>query len=185
MGACCTTHIKYQGRNHAEDDLAKKEGKGHQQDLTTPGHNGAIVRLQGSSSFISMYTRKGKKGINQDAMTVWENFMGEKKSFFCGVFDGHGPLGHKVSRHVRDTLPFKLSSTIKTSQPNGCTENDAAASAGQSYGKNDSNGVNKDRFSSWEARLIRAFKESDEELNSGLSFNSYNSGSTAVTIVKQ
>ncbi|TYJ19260.1 hypothetical protein E1A91_A09G180600v1 [Gossypium mustelinum] len=111
--------------------------------------------------------------------------MGEKKSFFCGVFDGHGPLGHKVSRHVRDTLPFKLSSIIKTSQPNGCTENDAAASAGQSYGKNDSNGVNEDRFSSWEASLIRAFKESDEELNSGLSFNSYNSGSTAVTIVKQ
>ncbi|KAK5804402.1 hypothetical protein F383_23069 [Gossypium arboreum] len=185
MGACCTTHIKYQGRHRADDDLAEKEGKGHQQVLPTPGHNGAIVRLQGSSSFISMYTRKGKKGINQDAMTVWENFMGEKKSFFCGVFDGHGPFGHKVSRHVRDTLPFKLSSIIKTSQPNGCTENDAAASAGQSYGKNDSNGVNEDRFSSWEASLIRAFKESDEELNSGLSFNSYNSGSTAVTIVKQ
>lgn len=106
--------------------------------------------------------------------------MGERKSFFCGVFDGHGPLGHKVSRHVRDTLPFKLSSIIKTSQ-----ENDAAASTGQSYGKNDSNGVNKYRFSSWEASLIRAFKESDEELNSGLSFNSYTSGSTAVTIVKQ
>lgn len=72
MGACCTTQIKYRGRRHADDDLAEKEGKGHQQDLTTPGPNGDIVRLQGSSSFISMYTRKGKKGINQDSMTVWE-----------------------------------------------------------------------------------------------------------------
>lgn len=36
------------------------------------GDDGAIVRLHGSSAFISMYTQRGRKGINQDAMTVWE-----------------------------------------------------------------------------------------------------------------
>lgn len=72
MGACCSTHIKYKGRSQEEDDLEEKEEEGQQEELTSIGHGGAIVRLQGFSSCTSMYTRKGKKGINQDAMTVWE-----------------------------------------------------------------------------------------------------------------
>ena len=37
---------------------------------------------------------------------------------FCGVFDGHGPHGHLVSRKVRDTLPLKLSSFLHSCQSN-------------------------------------------------------------------
>ncbi|XVE97159.1 hypothetical protein REPUB_Repub02eG0287200 [Reevesia pubescens] len=194
MGACCSTQVKYQCScsRHVEDNFEKEE-EGHQEDLTTIGHNGAIVRLQGSSSLTSMYTHKGKKGINQDAMTVWENFTGEKNMFFCGVFDGHGPSGHKVARYVCDTLPFKLSSVIK---PNGCKENDVAVAAGQSHGKADSSSDNKDSdkedgnchkeiLSSWEASLIKAFEESDEDLSLEESLDSYSSGTTAVTIVKK
>lgn len=33
---------------------------------------GALVRLRGSSRFASMYSQQGQKGVNQDAMTVWE-----------------------------------------------------------------------------------------------------------------
>ncbi|GMI96409.1 hypothetical protein like AT5G01700 [Hibiscus trionum] len=191
MGACCSTHIKHKGkcRPEDEDELPEKVEKSHDGDVTGTGHNGAIVRFQGSSPFISMYSRKGKNGINQDAMTVWENFMGEKDVFFCGVFDGHGPSGHKVARNVGHSLPSKLSSIIETSQLNGCKENDALVSDGQSCGKNDRGGVNKgsakDRFSSWEASLIEAFKEADDDLSSGLSVDSYCSGTTAVTIIKQ
>lgn len=32
----------------------------------------AKVMLNGSSRSISMYSQKGTKGVNQDAMTVWE-----------------------------------------------------------------------------------------------------------------
>ncbi|XP_022747213.1 probable protein phosphatase 2C 65 [Durio zibethinus] len=191
MGACCSTQVKYKGRRHDEDDLDEKEEEGQQEDLTTIGHGGAIVRLQGSSSYTSMYTRKGKKGINQDAMTVWENFMGKKNVFFCGVFDGHGPSGHQVARYVCDTLPFKLSSVISMSQPNGCK----GVAAGKSSGKDDSSGINKESdqeesshkeiFSSWEASLIKAFEESDEDLCLEESLDSYCSGTTAVTIIKQ
>ncbi|KAG6384103.1 hypothetical protein SASPL_156101 [Salvia splendens] len=54
----------------------------------------------------------GKKGTNQDAMIVWENFCtGEdSRATFCGVFDGHGPYGHMVARRVRDALPVLLRS---------------------------------------------------------------------------
>lgn len=36
------------------------------------GNRGARIRLQGSTKFVSMFTRQGRKGTNQDAMTVWE-----------------------------------------------------------------------------------------------------------------
>ncbi|XVF08349.1 hypothetical protein REPUB_Repub06bG0219100 [Reevesia pubescens] len=180
MGACCTTHIKYKGRSHDKEDLEDKEEEGHQEDFTTIGHNGAVVRLQGSSSFTSMYTRKGKKGINQDAMTVWENFMGDKNVFFCGVFDGHGPSGHMVAHYVCDTLPFKLSSIIKMAQPNGKDD-----SNGDNKVNDKKNSSHKEIFSSWETNLIKAFEESDEDLSLEESVDSYCSGTTAVTIVKQ
>uniref|UniRef100_A0A803QFD2 PPM-type phosphatase domain-containing protein n=1 Tax=Cannabis sativa TaxID=3483 RepID=A0A803QFD2_CANSA len=61
----------------------------------------------------------------------------------CGVFDGHGPYGHKVARHVRDNLPTKLSKAIEQS------------------------------------------KEMDEDLGLDSSIDSFCSGSTAVTVVKQ
>ncbi|TYI04171.1 hypothetical protein ES332_A11G396900v1 [Gossypium tomentosum] len=161
MGACCSTEVKYKGRRNEEDDLEGKEEEGQQEEVTTTGHAGAIVRCQGSSSYTSMYTRKGKKGINQDAMIVWENFLGEKNVFFCAVFDGHGPSGHQVARHVCHTLPYKLSTV--------CKENDVAV------------GADKD----WEASIIRAFEESDEDLILEESLDSYCSGTTAVTVIKQ
>ena len=35
-------------------------------------NDGAIIRSRGSSKHVSMAIKQGKKGINQDAMTVWE-----------------------------------------------------------------------------------------------------------------
>ncbi|WVZ54891.1 hypothetical protein U9M48_005631 [Paspalum notatum var. saurae] len=66
-----------------------------------------------TSAAVSMHTKQGWKGVNQDAMTVCQDFAGHKGHIFCGVFDGHGPLGRDVARHVRDTLPMKLSSAFK------------------------------------------------------------------------
>nr|GEX65872.1 probable protein phosphatase 2C 66 [Tanacetum cinerariifolium] len=63
----------------------------------------------GSSDIASLYTLQGNKGTNQDAMILWEKFNSKSDAVFCGVFDGHGPYGHMVSRKVRDSLPVLLS----------------------------------------------------------------------------
>ncbi|KAK8613247.1 hypothetical protein V6N13_101014 [Hibiscus sabdariffa] len=172
MGACCSAEIRYKGRRHEKDESEDRDEDGHHEEsVTSIGHNGAIIRLQGSSSFTSMYTRKGKKAINQDAMTVWENFTGEKNVFFCGVFDGHGPSGHKVARHVCDTLPLKLSKMHRP-QPRP-----------RAGARKDSDKDN--RHKQWEADFTKAFQELDEELRKDDSLDSYCSGTTAVTLVKQ
>ncbi|KAG8649477.1 hypothetical protein MANES_08G097500v8 [Manihot esculenta] len=119
-----------------------------------------------------------------------QDFVGNKDMTFCGVFDGHGPYGHKVARHVRDTLPSRLSSAIKLSQSNSFRYGDG----------NDSNNTHKSGgciedhidysegnplLSTWEAGLVKCFKDMDEELSVDASIDSYCSGSTAVTVIKQ
>ncbi|KAI4334805.1 hypothetical protein L6164_013514 [Bauhinia variegata] len=68
--------------------------------------------LNGSSEVASLFSKQGRKGINQDAMLVWENFS-SKDTIFCGVFDGHGPYGHRVAKKVRDSFPLKLSAELE------------------------------------------------------------------------
>ncbi|KAK6914392.1 hypothetical protein RJ641_021713 [Dillenia turbinata] len=64
------------------------------------------MSFSGSTSVASLFTKQGKKGINQDAMIVWENYCSRRHNF-CGVFDGHGPYGHMVARRVRDAPSFE------------------------------------------------------------------------------
>ncbi|KAG8070673.1 hypothetical protein GUJ93_ZPchr0006g41953 [Zizania palustris] len=66
------------------------------------------IASNGACAVASLYTLQGKKGVNQDAMIVWENFCSREDTLFCGVFDGHGPYGHLVAKRVRDLLPIKL-----------------------------------------------------------------------------
>ncbi|KAJ6349013.1 hypothetical protein OIU77_006573 [Salix suchowensis] len=73
------------------------------------------VFTNGKSRSSCIFTQQGRKGINQDAMIVWEDFMSEDVTF-CGVFDGHGPHGHLVARKVRDALPVKLQSFLNSCQ---------------------------------------------------------------------
>lgn len=120
--------------------------------------------------------------------------------FFCGVFDGHGPYGHKVARHVRDTLPSRLSSVIKTSQLNSFKYRNFEVAVGDDIPEGNENEDEKDSprddssptndssmllLSSWEAGFIKSFKEMDEELSLDASIDSFSSGTTAVTVVKQ
>jgi len=35
-------------------------------------HDGDRIMSRGSSEFVSMYSKKGSKGVNQDAFTVWK-----------------------------------------------------------------------------------------------------------------
>ncbi|GFP99249.1 probable protein phosphatase 2c 65 [Phtheirospermum japonicum] len=112
MGACCSCHRGGPGFEGFFVERPEEREVDDGNNFIMRGAKGALVRLQGSSKYVSMFSQQGRKGTNQDAMTVWESFLGDRDTFFCGVFDGHGPSGHMVARYIRDILPAKLSSSL-------------------------------------------------------------------------
>lgn len=106
-------------------------------------------------------------------MIHYQDFAGEKDMIFCGVFDGHGPQGHRFSQCIRDNLPSKLSAAIKLPQQN-------AADTG-SYDEDNRHMS----FASWEGKFLRSFREMDEDLARNIDRDGYCGGSTAVTVIKQ
>ncbi|CAL0333875.1 unnamed protein product [Lupinus luteus] len=132
--------------------------------------------------------QQGRKGINQDAMIVWEDFMSED-TIFCGVFDGHGPHGHLVARKVRNALPLKLLSFLHSSESkqNG---NGSGKACFKGNIKPDTRESEKDCFSAdklnstWR-EAFKAYKAMDKELRTHPNVDCFCSGSTAVTLVKQ
>ncbi|KAM0898620.1 hypothetical protein ACQ4PT_021789 [Festuca glaucescens] len=123
---------------------------------------GRIFSNDGRSRTASVFTQQGRKGINQDAMLIWDGFGGEEDGVLCGVFDGHGPHGHLVARRARDSLPLRLMSAARASSKNGL---DMPAAA-------------------WRKAFVRAYKAMDKDLRSHPSLDSFCSGSTAVTVLK-
>ncbi|KAH7867397.1 hypothetical protein Vadar_032856 [Vaccinium darrowii] len=189
MGACCSSGERFQGFTTVEEGHNGKEswvekGNDHVQNAD---NFGVRVRFEGTSRFTSMFSQQGRKGINQDAMTVWENFNGEKDMHFCAVFDGHGPLGHRVAQQVRDMLPSKLCSIFKQSQVNGTNFNkEADEKSKENYENVDcEDGQKNSFFSSWKDILIKSFEEVDEDLCDDVALDSYSSGSTTVAVLKQ
>ncbi|XP_010922660.1 probable protein phosphatase 2C 73 [Elaeis guineensis] len=189
MGGCCSKEEVRPGRLQCKEEEEEfYDGEEEEEEV-----DGTRARLKGSCTFASMYTQRGWKGVNQDAMTMWEDFAGEKDTIFCGVFDGHGPLGHKVAGCVRDALPSKLSSELKSSQFFDPDNND------RNLNQNNVNGNDSDDsdhfhdvsddsqlcFSSWKAIFVEAFEKMDKELSQQASIDCFCSGSTAVSIVKQ
>ncbi|KAE8099099.1 hypothetical protein FH972_017107 [Carpinus fangiana] len=196
MGVCCSKDGMYR-ESSMEEDVDEREDEADEEDDIRHGDGGARIRLQGPSRFTSMYTQQGRKGINQDSMTVWEGFSGDKEMLFCGVFDGHGPSGHKVARHVRDTLPLNLSAALKFSRIN-CRKYNDVDLVDEDDDHNDNHNNSGDTIDclsnansrnlslpSWEASLLECFKETDEVLCRDSSIDSFCSGSTAVAVVKQ
>ncbi|XP_019187571.1 PREDICTED: probable protein phosphatase 2C 65 [Ipomoea nil] len=171
MGACCTCQrvkkrevYRVKNAENKEEREADEEHDG----IVGRGDFGARVRLHGSSRFVSMYSQQGKKGVNQDAMTVWEHFGGEKGAFFCGVFDGHGPSGHRVAQFIRDRLPSKLSVASKDNS--------------QDFEKDIHH---HPLFSKWKSTFPQSFKDIDNALEGEEKIDSFSSGTTAVTLIKQ
>ncbi|KAK3024333.1 hypothetical protein RJ639_043015 [Escallonia herrerae] len=152
----------------------------------------------GASSISSLYTQQGKKGTNQDAMIVWENFSSRSDTVFCGVFDGHGPYGHMVARKVRDTLPLLLCTEWKanlSANQNGVGENGNATESAQCEElfdddwserlEADENEKLPEMHLPLKWSILKAFKLMDKELKLPPDIDCFCSGTTAVTIVKQ
>ncbi|KAK6943212.1 PPM-type phosphatase-like domain [Dillenia turbinata] len=176
MGACCSKNEKFGGFGDEEYMGRERANWGEPGVMTNDGSGRPPPKQRGSSKFTSSFTQQGRKGVNQDAMTVWEDFTGQPELVFCGVFDGHGPVGHKIAHRVRDVLPWKISAAFKSSQLHS-TDN-----GGNVEDVKD----NHDSFlSSWKSIFVKSFKEMDDELRHDSSTDAFCSGTTAVAVLKK
>ncbi|KAK7290916.1 hypothetical protein RIF29_05696 [Crotalaria pallida] len=145
------------------------------------------IVTNGKSESSCIFMQQGRKGVNQDAMIVWEDFMSEDVTF-CGVFDGHGPHGHVVARKVRDALPLKLLSSLHSCE----SRQNRSGKAGLKGNIKPDNGESEkdisaedELISRWREAFPKAYKSMDKELRNHPNLDCFCSGSTAVTIVKQ
>ncbi|KAJ4898582.1 putative protein phosphatase 2C 33 [Raphanus sativus] len=153
--------------------------------------------LNGSSEVACIFTQQGKKGPNQDAMVVWENFGSRTDTIFCGVFDGHGPYGHMVAKTVRDNLPIKLSAyweakvpvegslkPISTVNNSNNSEDAAEEEPKPSVDMEEEENTDSELFQTLKEAFLKAFKVVDRELIFNGSVDCFCSGTTAVTLIK-
>lgn len=167
-----------QSRRQAAEFLAA-EAKSNEILYRFPGR----ICANGASSNACIFTQQGRKGTNQDAMVVWENFASRMDTTFCGVFDGHGPLGHLVARKVRDSLPLKLLELWK-SQVTG-----EKASIEEALTAKSPRNVNLEQHKmlaeAWKECIPKAYNAMDKELKTHPNIDCFCSGTTAVTMLLQ
>ncbi|KAL5062743.1 hypothetical protein RYX36_024480 [Vicia faba] len=132
------------------------------------------VFLNGSSPFASLFCRQGGKGVNQDAILLWEMFGDADDTVFCGVFDGHGPHGHVVAKKVRDCYPLKI-----------MEEWNSRRRGDDDDGGKTSNNNKDDILKMMRELFLMASKFVDKELKLHYAMESFGSGTTAVTLFKK
>lgn len=184
-------------RNISNMPNSAAEEKAYEQISRIPGR----MFANGTSNVACMFTQQGRKGTNQDAMLVWEDFGSRRDTVFCGVFDGHGPFGHLVAKKVRDSLPSKLSSQWEAEIKDDDSIKEANSTVG-SMNSEESLSVTMDDewrestdmedrekcpeiFLTLKESFLKAFKVMDKELRLHPSVDCFCSGTTAVTLVKQ
>ncbi|KAF7064781.1 hypothetical protein CFC21_071026 [Triticum aestivum] len=176
MGICCS-------REGGGRELEETEG------WFPWKHDDFLQEQLAGAAGVSMHTKQGWKGVNQDAMAACQDFAGHKGQIFCGVFDGHGPLGRDVARHVRDSLPKKLSASLAPRAEDDALSSNSNADM-DSFDKSDctsSSDTSEEHqlLSSWKSLIVKAFEDVDEELRQHSGIDCLCSGTTAVTVVRQ
>ncbi|MBA0630055.1 hypothetical protein Godav_002188 [Gossypium davidsonii] len=158
--------------------------------------------LNGYNDVASLFTQQGKKGTNQDAMIIWENFGSRTDTVFCGVFDGHGPYGHMVAKRVRDHLPLKLNAHWEVSKSGEDALREINLNTAGSMNSEQTSFLTADEesrasvdleetekypeiFQTLKESFLKAFKVMDRDLRTHASIDCFCSGTTAVTLVKQ
>ncbi|RAL50032.1 unnamed protein product [Cuscuta campestris] len=133
------------------------------------------LNVEGSRNASSVFSKRGEKGINQDRFIIWEEFGGQEDMLFCGIFDGHGPWGHFVAKMVRDSMPSTLLCSWQDSlaeasvNPDFCLDSDKLQS----------------KFNIWKSSYLKACAAVDQELEHHPKIDSFYSGTTALTVIRQ
>ncbi|OAY76580.1 putative protein phosphatase 2C 74 [Ananas comosus] len=143
----------------------------------------------GESRVASLFTQQGRKGVNQDAMIFWERFGSREDTAFCGVFDGHGPFGHLVAGKVRDILPLMLSANIKMERSRSASSKGTTSvcqdEASRGSGESEARVAGEEALETLAKSILTSFRIMDKELSLRRNINSFVSGTTAVTLIKQ
>lgn len=94
---------------------------------------------------------------------------------FCGIFDGHGPWGHLVAKRVRKSVPTSLL----------CNWQESIASTSLDLDPKIEVDRNLHRFNIWKQSYLKTYAAVDQELKHHPRIDSFHSGTTALTMVKQ
>ncbi|KAK3027722.1 hypothetical protein RJ639_042462 [Escallonia herrerae] len=158
-------------------DALVKDAKKNDLLLSSPG----IVNAKGSDNLVSVYSKRGKKGVNQDRLClwkdglVWQEFGCQDDMIFCGVFDGHGPWGHLVAKRVRKLMPSSLLCNWQESIALTSLELDVGSELERRL----------HQFDIWKQSYLKTCSAVDQELAQYPGIDSHYSGTTALTIVRQ
>lgn len=158
------------GSRNAADAMAKDAKKN---DLIL--RSSGFVNTDGSDNLASVFMKRGQKGVIQDCCIVWEEFGCQPDMIFCGIFDGHGPWGHFVAKTVRESLPSSLL----------CNWQESLTQAALELGYDFEIDKKLQWFNIWKDSYLRACATIDQELEQHRRIDSFYSGSTALSIVRQ
>ncbi|KAF5746719.1 phosphatase 2C family protein [Tripterygium wilfordii] len=148
-----------------------KEAKKNDLLLSSSG----CVNVNGSRNFASVFSKRGEKGVNQDCFIVWEEFGCQADMIFCGIFDGHGPWGHFVAKKVQESMPSSLLYNWQQTLAQTSLDEDMDLESDKKYR----------RLNVWKQSYMKACAAVDKELEQHRKIDSFCSGTTALTIVRQ
>ncbi|MBA0770962.1 hypothetical protein Gotri_019500 [Gossypium trilobum] len=157
------------GREAAE--VMAKDAKKNDLILRSSG----FVNIDGSNNFASVFSKRGRKGVNQDCTIVWEEFGCQADMLFCGIFDGHGPWGHFVAKKVRESMPSSLLCNWQETLAQASLDPDFDLESDKKH----------HRFHIWKHSYLQTCAIVDRELEHCRKIDSLYSGTTALTIVRQ
>ncbi|KAF7078960.1 hypothetical protein CFC21_083297 [Triticum aestivum] len=178
MGICASSeHLAQQGQEADESIVYVMDEEG--------GGGASSPR-----KVASLFSQKGKKGPNQDAVILCQGF-GMEGGVFCGVFDGHGRCGHLVSKLVRDYLPFMVLShrnALLLADADADADDPVFSDASPSSSADSSGNSSphpSQMLGEWREACTNAFKAMDNELKLQANMDCNFSGTTAVCAIKQ
>ncbi|KAJ7973310.1 Protein phosphatase 2C family protein [Quillaja saponaria] len=152
-------------------DAIAKEAKKSEMILRSSG----IVNVDGSKNFASVCSKRGQKGVNQDCCIVWEEFGCQEDMMFCGIFDGHGAWGHYVAKRVRESMPLSLLCNWQETLVQTSLDPDCDLDSDKKH----------HRFNIWRQSYLKTCAAIDKELEQLRKIDSFYSGTTALSIVRQ
>ncbi|XP_027941644.1 probable protein phosphatase 2C 72 isoform X2 [Vigna unguiculata] len=140
--------------------------------------------LNESQRLFSVYSKQGTKGLNQDAASIHQGY-GTEDGTFCGVYDGHGGNGHRVSKIVSSRLSSLILDQKNVLEKidaikNGCHNTTSKNHVGTMKENSDAN-----NFQKWKEAIVSAFKVMEKEFKLQHNLDCSGSGTTAVVIIKQ
>ncbi|KAK5794498.1 hypothetical protein PVK06_035729 [Gossypium arboreum] len=180
-GLARTVSMK-KGKNNSstEDDIGREVAETLAKDAKKNDlmlSSSATFKSNKSNNFASICSKRGQKGINQDCTIVWEEFGCQEDMIFCGIFDGHGPWGHIIAKRVKQSVPPSLLCNWQKAL--------ALTSLGQELNTEPNRSTRNHQFDIWKQSCLKTYADIDEELKHHPGIDSFHSGTTALTIIKQ